>query len=262
MDYETVTLEVNDGIALLTMNRPEVLNAINLALIEDMRAAAAEVNENEDIRVMVWTGAGRGFCSGADLSPSRREDSKGADNSLDKTFNALTRDLYNLRVPTIAAVNGVTAGGGCALAMVADITLAAQSVDFILLFTSQLGLMPDMGVTWFAPRLVGRARAIGLSMLGDRLPAEEAEDWGLIWKCVDDEALMDEAMAIAEKFRDGPTLAFREVRYALDAGLSNDLATQLRYEEKVQVGVLQKTEDYPEGVKAFLEKRKPQFKGR
>lgn len=262
MDYETVTLEVNDGIALLTMNRPEVLNAINLALIEDMRAAAAEVNENEDIRVMVWTGAGRGFCSGADLSPSRREASKDADNSLDKTFNALTRDLYNLRVPTIAAVNGVTAGGGCALALVADITLAAQSVDFILLFTSQLGLMPDMGVTWFAPRLVGRARAIGLSMLGDRLPAEEAEDWGLIWKCVDDEALMGEAMAIAEKFRDGPTLAFREVRYALDAGLSNDLATQLRYEEKVQVGVLQKTEDYPEGVKAFLEKRKPQFKGR
>ncbi len=262
MDYETVTLEVNDGIALLTMSRPEVLNAINLALIEDMRAAVAEVNENEEVRAMVWTGAGRGFCSGADLSPSRRAASKDADNSLDKTFNALMRDLYNLRVPTIAAVNGVTAGGGCGLAFVADITLAAQSADFILLFTRQLGLIPDMGVTWLTPRLVGRGRAAGLAMLGDRLAAKDAEDWGLIWKCVDDEALMDEAMAIAEKFRDGPTLAFREVRYALDAGLSNDLATQLRYEEKVQVGVLQKTEDYPEGVKAFLEKRKPQFKGR
>lgn len=255
-------MDIHDGIALLTLNRPEVLNAINLALIKDVRAAVAEINENEDVRAMVWTGAGRGFCSGADLSPSRRAAGDNSDSSLDKTFNALMRDLYNLRVPTIAAVNGVTAGGGCGLALVADITLAARSVDFILLFTRQLGLIPDMGVTWFTPRLVGRGRAAGLAMLGERLAAKDAEDWGLIWKCVDDEALMDEAMAIAEKFRDGPTLAFRHVRFALDAGLCNDFPSQLAYEAEVQEGVLQKSEDYPEGVKAFLEKRKPQFRGR
>ncbi len=260
---ETLTLTVEDGIALLTLNRPDVLNSINTQLIADMRACVAEVASNPEARVLLITGSGRGFCAGADLAAQgQREEGmtvgQGVAHGMTVGFNPMMRELYALEKPIVAAVNGVTAGGGVGLALAADIVIAAKSATFVQVFGPRLGLIPDLGCTWHLPRLVGRARALGLALLGDKLPAETAAEWGLIWKCVEDDALMNEARAVAIKMAKGPTNAFGEIRKAIDAAGRNDFPGQLDYERDVQ-GMLGDHPNFTAGVKAFLTKKDPEF---
>jgi len=260
---ETLTLTVEDGIALLTLNRPDVLNSINTQLIADMRACVAEVASNPEARVLLITGSGRGFCAGADLAAQgQREEGmtvgQGVAHGMTVGFNPMMRELYALEKPIVAAVNGVTAGGGVGLALAADIVIAAKSATFVQVFGPRLGLIPDLGCTWHLPRLVGRARALGLALLGDKLPAETAAEWGLIWKCVEDDALMNEARAVAIRMAKGPTNAFGEIRKAIDAAGRNDFPGQLDYERDVQ-GMLGDHPNFTAGVKAFLTKKDPEF---
>lgn len=261
---ETLTLDIQDGIALVTLNRPDVLNSINTKLIDEMRETVATVAAEPNARVMLMTGAGRGFCAGADLAEpgSRGGDmtvGQGVAHGMTYRFNPMMRELYALQKPIIAAVNGITAGGGVGLALAADIVIAGKSASFVQVFGPRLGLIPDLGCTWQLPRLVGRARALGLALTGDKLSAEQAAEWGLIWKCVDDAALMDEARSVAAKLAKGPTNAFAEVRKAIDAGAANSYPAQLDYERDVQ-GRLGDHPNFSEGVKSFLTKREPEFK--
>ncbi|ABS64860.1 Enoyl-CoA hydratase/isomerase [Parvibaculum lavamentivorans DS-1] len=261
---ETITLETKNGIALLTLNRPEVLNSIDTALIADMRTAVAQVEKDPEARVLLITGAGRGFCAGADLAAQGQRIEgmsvgQGVAHGMTIGFNPMMREIYALSKPIIAAVNGVAAGGGVGLALVADIVIAAKSASFVQVFGPRLGLIPDLGCTWHLPRLVGRARALALALMGDKLPAETAAEWGLIWKCVDDNSLMSEANAVAAKLANGPTNAFAEIRKAVDTATGNSFSEQLDYERDVQ-GTLGDHPNFMEGVKAFLTKREPEFK--
>ncbi len=263
-DRTTIKLETKDGIALLTLNRPEVLNSINMTLIADVRAAVAEVAADDNARVLVVTGAGRGFCAGADLAAQgQRQEGmsigQGVAHGMETGFNPMMRELYELPKPIISAVNGTTAGGGVGLALAADIVIAAKSASFIQVFGPKLGLIPDLGTTWTLPRLVGRARALALTLTGDKLPAETAAEWGMIWKCVDDASLMDETMALAAKLAKGPTGAFAEIRKAIDISGHNTFAEQLDY-ERVTQGRMGDHPNFVEGVTAFLQKREAKFK--
>lgn len=267
MTFQTLKLDQNaDGTVVLTLNRPAVLNSLNEQMIEELRAAIAEVARNDGAHVLVITGGGRAFCAGADLGADIARDpgmsiGEGIYRSMDRTFNPLVRELVGLPKPVIAAVNGVAAGGGVGLALAADIVVAARSAKFIQVFGPQLGLVPDMGCTYFLVQLLGRARARGLALLGDRLTAEQAEEWGLIWKCVDDDAVMDEALALARRLAAGPRLCFGYIKRALDAAELHAVSAQLDLERDYQ-RILGDTEDFREGVVAFLKKTKPQFKGR
>lgn len=261
-----IDVTVADGIATLALNRPEVLNSLNSQTVYAMRDALADLRNDGAVRVLVLTGRGRGFCAGADLKdpimadadPATRWRTLGA--YMDNGMNALIRDIYNFDRPTIAAVNGVAAGGGVGVALAADIVVAAQSAYFVQVFAPQLGLIPDLGCTWHLPHLIGRARALGLSMLGDRLPAATAADWGLIWKAVADDALEAETMAIAARLRDGAPRALATVRKVIDHAQGTSFSDQLDHERDVQ-SVLSSTEDFREAVAAFNDKRKPVFRG-
>ena len=263
-DRTTIKLETKDGIALLTLNRPEVLNSINMTLIAEVRAALAEVAADGDARVLVVTGAGRGFCAGADLAAQgQRQEGmsigQGVAHGMEVGFNPMMRELHELPKPIIAAVNGTTAGGGVGLALAADIVIAGKSANFIQVFGPKLGLIPDLGTTWTLPRLVGRARALALTLTGDKLPAETAAEWGMIWKCVEDETLMGEAMALAAKLAKGPPGVFAEIRKAIDISGHNTFAEQLDY-ERVTQGRMGDHPNFVEGVTAFLQKREAKFK--
>jgi 2-(1,2-epoxy-1,2-dihydrophenyl)acetyl-CoA isomerase len=267
MEFDTIILDpVQDGTVVLTLNRPAALNSISPQMIDDLRTAIARVAADDETRVLLVTGAGRAFCAGADLaSGGAREPGmsvgEGVARSMEVGFNPLVRELASLPKPVVAAVNGVAAGGGVGLAMSADIVVAARSAHFIQVFGPQLGIVPDMGCTYFLTRLLGRARARGLALLGDRLPAEKAEQWGMVWKCVDDDALMPEALSVAARLAKGPRLGFAHIKKALDEAELNSLSTQLEVERKAQ-RILGDTEDFIEGVRAFLERRAPEFKGR
>jgi 2-(1,2-epoxy-1,2-dihydrophenyl)acetyl-CoA isomerase len=267
--YETVVLEARDGVAVLTLNRPSVLNSLSARLLLDLRSAVEAVAADPESRVLVITGSGRGFCAGADLTGLGRAEgvvdaslSTGeiVARSMENLHNPLIRSIAALEKPVVAAVNGVAAGGGAGLALAADIVIAARSATFIHVFGPKLGICPDMGCSWHLPRLVGRARALGLAMLGDGLPAERAAEWGLIWKCVEDEALMGEALRVAKRLAAGPTKAFGYIKRAVNGAWHNSLTDQLDLERDNQ-RILCDTDDFKEGVSAFLEKRNPLFKG-
>ncbi len=268
MSNQPVILTVAEGVAEIRLNRPKVLNAISRDMMKMMRESVAEIARRDDVSVCTITGEGRGFCSGADLtdpmmgvSLPRHERSAHCVKVMDGEINAMMRDLAELRVPKIAVVNGIAAGGGAGLALVADIVIAARSASFVIPFVPKLGIVPDLGSTWHLARGVGRARAIGLSMLGEALPAEKAAEWGLIWKCVDDEKLQEEAGAIITKLRDGPTLAQAALATIIDKAFLHTYSDQLDAERDVQA-VLIESEDTEEAIVAFREKRAPRFKGR
>jgi len=262
MTYESIKFSIDNGIAVLTLNRPDRLNSFTQAMHGEVRDALDQLQADKSVRVLVLTGAGRGFCAGQDLNDRAVEPGgKGVDlgESVEKFYAPLVTTLRTLPMPVICAVNGVAAGAGANLALACDIVLAAKSASFIEAFC-KLGLIPDTGGTWVLPRLIGPARAMGLALLGDKLPAEKAEEWGLIWRCVPDEALMDEAMAMAEHFAKAPTKGLAFTKKAMLASWTNTLEQQLQMEAGM-MRELGYSHDYREGVAAFIEKRQPQFKG-
>jgi 2-(1,2-epoxy-1,2-dihydrophenyl)acetyl-CoA isomerase len=267
MPFDTLIFERREGIAYVTLNRPDRLNALNLALITDLRGAAAAIESEPDIRAVVLTAAGRGFCSGADLmgqdsvDDPKRSRGENIRARLREHFNPMVNAWYQLRVPVVVAVNGIAAGAGVSLALVGDIVLAARSATFLQLFAPKLGLMPDLGSTFHLPRLVGTARAKGLALLGDALSATDAANWGLIWACVEDEVLQSQAESIARRFAAGPTQAFQRIKAVFNRELPRTLGEQLAIEADVQAE-LGDTLDFAEGVQAFRLKRAPHFTGK
>ena len=263
MTYENILFDINEGIAQLTLNRPDKLNSFTQAMHEEVRHALARVNADPSVRVFVLTGAGRGFCAGQDLSDRAVEPgSKGVDlgESVEKNYAPLVLALRALPMPVICAVNGVAAGAGANLALACDIVLAAKSASFVEVFC-KLGLIPDTGGTYFLPRLIGSARAMGLAMLGEKLTAERAESWGLIWKCVPDDELAQQTAAMARHFASAPTKGLAFTKQALYASGSNTLPQQLALECGM-MSELGNSADYREGVAAFMAKRAPQFVGK
>lgn len=259
MDDAPVLVDIRDGYRVLTLNRPERINAFNLAMHVALRAAIEAATDDSACRAILITGAGRGFCSGQDLNDRLVQPGEFAKktNTLEEHYNPLIRSLHALPIPVVAAVHGVAAGAGASLALGCDIVLAARSARFIQAFV-KIGLIPDAGSTWALPRLVGMARARGLALTGEPIGAEQAADWGLIWKAVDDEALMTEAHALCAGFASAPAVALALTKKALNASLRNDLAAQLELERDLQYQA-GATADYAEGVRAFIEKRPPNF---
>jgi 2-(1,2-epoxy-1,2-dihydrophenyl)acetyl-CoA isomerase len=274
MQFETLVFARSAGVAAVTLNRPDQLNALNAQLIKDLKAAAGAIAADDTIRSVLLTGAGRAFCSGADL---RGDDfsAGGADAAaraatsmgerigavLREHFNPMVSAWYHLRVPVVVAVNGIAAGAGCSLALAGDIVLAARSASFVQLFAPKLGLMPDLGATFHVPRMVGAARAKGLALLGEALSATDAADWGLIWSAVEDADLATAAARIARQFANGPTNAYMSIKAALNLEPPPTLDEQLNVEARDQAR-LADTADFAEGIEAFRNKRAPRFTGR
>lgn len=261
MAYSTLLFEISDRVATLTLNRPDKLNSFTAEMHAELKDALARVADpGSDVRALLVTGAGRGFCAGQDLSQRAGPTVPDLGATLETQFNPLIRTLRGLELPVIAAVNGVAAGAGVSLALACDITLAARSATFLQAF-AKIGLIPDAGSTFFLPRLVGEARARGLALLADKISAEQAAAWGLIWKVVDDDRLMPDATALARHLATQPTRGLALIKQALNRSSANDLDRQLDVERDLQ-RIAGRTEDYREGVAAFLAKRPPQFKGR
>jgi len=262
MSYETILFEARDGVARLTLNRPDKLNAFNAAMHREIAAVLDRIEAAADLRVVAISGAGRAFCAGQDLGERDLDSGVPLDlgASLERSYNPMIRRLTALPLPVVAVVNGVAAGAGANLALAADLVLAAKSARFIQAF-AKIGLLPDCGGTWTLPRLVGLPRALGLVLLSEPLGAEDAERWGLIWKAVDDSALSAEAERLIGALAQAPTRALAATKAALREGLSRDLSSQLDAERDAQ-RALGLTADYREGVLAFKAKRPPRFSGR
>jgi 2-(1,2-epoxy-1,2-dihydrophenyl)acetyl-CoA isomerase len=262
MTFETITYHVEAGIARLTLNRPDRLNSFTDAMHEEIRQAMDALEADASARVLVLSGAGRGFCAGQDLNDRSVSSGDGPPDlgaSVEKNYKPLVMRLQNLRMPTVCAVNGVAAGAGASLALACDIVIAARSASFLQAF-SKIGLIPDTGGTWFLPQRVGMARAMGLALLAEKLPAEKAAEWGLIWACVEDAELAATVDKIATQFASAPTRALVRTRQAMRASMNNDLETQLDLEGNM-MRELGQAHDYREGVAAFMAKRAPVFKG-
>lgn len=259
MTYESIQLAIADGIARITLNRPDRLNSFTKAMHGELRDALANLG---NARVVVLTGAGRGFCAGQDLNDRAVAPGETVDlgETVEESWNPLIRTLASIAQPVIAGVNGVAAGAGANIALACDLVIAAKSARFIQSF-SALGLIPDSGGSWHLPRLVGQARAMGLALTGEPLPAERAADWGLIWKAVDDDQLGAEVDAVAAKLASLPPLGLAAIKQIVRSSWSRSLDQELdlQRDEMRRLGF---THDYREGVAAFLEKRPAKFEGR
>lgn len=255
---DPVIYDLSDGVATLRLNRPEVMNALNAPLRRALIAAIGRAVG--EARAIVLTGVGRAFCSGQDLGDAGALDAVDFERILTTEYEPLLRAICDCPLPTIAAVNGVAAGAGANLALAADVVIAAESASFIQAFT-RIGLIPDAGGTWWLPRRVGFARAMGAMLFGDRISARQAADWGMIWESVPDDSFAARCQARAAALAAGPGLALRRVKTALRASPDNSLEEQLALEARLQ-GECGQSRDFREGVRAFAEKRAPRFEGR
>jgi 2-(1,2-epoxy-1,2-dihydrophenyl)acetyl-CoA isomerase len=261
MTYETILTERKGDVLVITLNRPDRLNAASIPLAEELGAAFYDL---DGARAVLITGAGKGFCSGADLAArgevSPIQQKGGSHRALQNYYNPLITQILRCPVPVITAVNGAAAGVGCSIALAGDFVLAAKSAYFLQAFVN-IGLVPDGGATWMLPRLVGRARAAEMMMLGERVPALKARDWGLVHSVVSDEQLEHEALALATRLAAGPTLALGMIRRGLGEALEATLEETLAMEAEHQ-SAARRTADSMEGGMAFLQKRKPSFTGK
>ncbi|MCE5973555.1 enoyl-CoA hydratase-related protein [Sinirhodobacter sp. WL0062] len=258
MGYEAIRYELTEGMAVITLNRPEVMNALNTAMraeiLDALRRAATEA------RVVVLTGEGRAFCSGQDLADGAASGAFDLQKVLREEYEPMLMAIYDCPLPVISAVNGAAAGAGANLALAADVVIAAQSAAFLQAFT-RIGLMPDAGGTYWLPRQVGFARAMGAALFADKVSADQAAQWGMIWESVPDAAFAAHWRARAAHLAKGPTAAYGAIKRALREGYGNDLPAQLSLEAELQ-GQLGQSRDFHEGVTAFLQKRPPVFEGR
>jgi 2-(1,2-epoxy-1,2-dihydrophenyl)acetyl-CoA isomerase len=262
--FENILLDITDGVAVLTLNRPQALNALTLELIAECQTVLDQIEgDTRAARCLLITGAGRGFSSGADLA-SGMGAKLGADfdagHVLEIGYNPLLERLMALPVPIVTAVNGAAAGAGCSLAVAGDIVIAGRSAYFLQAFVN-IGLVPDVGSSWMLPRLIGKQRAQAMMMLGEKVPAETALDWGMVYKVVEDADLLPTAMAIARKFAAGPTVAYNLIRIGIRQALESSLSDVLNMERANQ-RIAGHTADFNEGVTAFLQKRPAQFQGK
>lgn len=258
MDYQTITLEISNGIAVLTLNRAEVMNALNTVMRSEITHAvlAAEAQA----RVLVLTGVGRAFCSGQDLSDTIERGNMDMEATLRDEYLPMLRAIYECKIPTISAVNGAAAGAGANLALAADVVIATKSAVFLQAFT-RIGLIPDAGGTYWLPRQMGAAKAMGAALFADSISAERADELGMIWEAVEDDAFETHWRARATHLAIGPTAAYNAVKQAIRGSWDNDLTEQLNVEGRLQ-GECGKTTDFQEGVTAFLEKRPAKFTGK
>ena len=260
MTYETITVDTSDAIATITLNRPERMNACSLDMAGEINDALSTM---EGARCLIITGAGRGFCSGADLSARSERSISGGEGSyiaLTRHYNPLMMNLARLNMPIITAVNGAAAGVGCSIGLAGDFVIAGKSGYFLQAFVN-IGLVPDGGASWMLPRMVGKARATQMMMLGEKIGGEQAADWGLIYKCVEDDQLLAEARALATRLANGPTVSYAVMRKNILTAMENSYAEALLAEAEGQ-RIAAGTADAGEGGLAFIQKRKPAFKGR
>ena len=260
MDFEHLKLEHSPAaVATITLNRPDSLNALNAATVDELRRAVESL-AGSGARTLLITGAGRGFSSGADLAGGGGGLPEDAGMALEKHFNPLVEAIFALDIPVVAAVNGPAAGAGCSLALAADIVIAAQSAYFLQAFVN-IGLIPDAGATWLLPRLAGRARAMEMMMLGERISAEQAAQWGMISRMVADEDLASEAVALATRLAQGPTVALGLIRKLMRESATLPLSEALA-SERIAQREAGNTADFKAAILAFLQKRQPRFEGR
>ncbi|MEM7100248.1 MAG: enoyl-CoA hydratase-related protein [Pseudomonadota bacterium] len=258
MSEQVVEYQAADGIATITLNRPESLNAMNNELMGGISTSIDQVREDESVRVVVITGRGRGFCAGADLKQTA--EGSGSEGGSGDFFTTAMRDIYDCPVPTIARVNGAAAGGGLGLALATDITIAGDSAFFVATFGPRLGIVPDMGATWSIPNRVGRARAMGLTLLGDRITAQQAQEMGLIWAAVPDNELDDAVADTAARLARCAPAAMTRIRQSIDAAANNTFSRQLDLEMAHQAVLIPR--NMQAAAVAFVEKREPEFSGR
>lgn len=258
MNYEAITLDITDGIAVLTLNRPDVMNALNTQMRAEITDAVREAGRNA--RVLVMTGAGASFCSGQDLGDASSVANLDLERVLRDEYVPMLRAIFDCPVPTICAVNGPAAGAGANLALAADVVIATESAFFLQAFT-RIGLIPDAGGTYWLPRQMGAAKAMGAALFADKISAQQASDWGMIWEAVEDDAFDTHWKARAAHLAKGPTEAYRHVKTAIRGSFDNTLDEQLLLEAKLQ-GKCGQTRDFKEGVLAFMEKRPAQYEGR
>jgi len=259
MSYETILFDVKEGVASLTLNRPDVFNAFNEQLSADVNDALKKVSKDKSIRVLVISGAGKAFCSGQDLKAIAGSKNRSLSDSLYKRYNPMIKAIRNLPIPVICKLNGVAAGAGCSLALACDMIIAAENASLIEVFVN-VGLVLDSGSSYFLPRLLGSARAFELATLGSKVTAQQAADWGMVNRVVKLEDLEDEVNRLAIHFASAPTKAIGLMKKMLQKSYTSDLDTMLEYEAYCQE-IAGRSEDYKEGVSAFNEKRKPTFKG-
>lgn len=259
MSYETILLDINRGVATLTLNRPDVFNAFNEQQSYDVIDAFKKIEKDKSVRVVILTGAGKAFCSGQDLKSIAGAKNRSLSDSLYKRYNPMIKAMRNLPLPIICKLNGVAAGAGCSLALASDMIIASENASLIEVFIN-VGLVLDSGSSYFLPRLVGSARAFEMSTMGSKVSTAQALEWGMINKVVKHEDLDAETMKVAEYYANAPTKAIALMKKMLNKSFHSDLDTMLEYEAYCQE-IAGRTDDYKEGVASFNEKRKPIFKG-